>query len=179
MDPESIYFYLSTIRRRTFIVWTNLLDEGSISGQNTMRRFAFEVWRGVVAIAITKTTVDTVIVIATATATAIDLIHETATIITVTITVHITVAAIVVVINVVAAAAAAAAAAAVTARVFPAAIVVLVKDIFHISTRVKKLLIDASPITDRNRMKRAVFTLDTYIVRAITNIIAVRLTTNP
>ena len=137
-----------------------------------MRRFAFEVWRGVVAIAITKTTVDTVI--ATATATAIDLIHETATIITVTITVHITVAAIVVVINVVAAAAAA-----VTARVFPAAIVVLVKDIFHISTRVKKLLIDASPITDRNRMKRAVFTLDTYIVRAITNIIAVRLTTNP
>ena len=172
MDPESIYFYISTIRRRTFIVWTNLLDEGSISGQNTMRRFAFEVWRGVVAIAITKTTVDTVI--ATATATAIDLIHETATIITVTITVHITVAAIVVVINVVAAAAAA-----VTARVFPAAIVVLVKDIFHISTRVKKLLIDASPITDRNRMKRAVFTLDTYIVRAITNIIAVRLTTNP
>ena len=164
--------------RRTFIVWTNLLDEGSISGQNTMRRFAFEVWRGVVAIAITKTTVDTVIVIATATATAIDLIHETATIITVTITVHITVAAIVVVINVVAAAAAAAAAA-VTARVFPAAIVVLVKDIFHISTRVKKLLIDASPITDRNRMRRAVFTLDTYIVRAITNIIAVRLTTNP
>ena len=139
-----------------------------------MRRFAFEVWRGVVAIAITKTTVDTVIVIATATATAIDLIHETATIITVTITVHITVAAIVVVISVVAAAAAA-----VTARVFPAAIVVLVKDIFHISTRVKKLLIDASPITDRNRMKRAVFTLDTYIVRAITNIIAVRLTTNP
>ena len=139
-----------------------------------MRRFAFEVWRGVVTIAITQTTVDTVI--ATATATAIDLIHETATIITVTITVHITVAAIVVVINVVAAAAAAAA---VTARVFPAAIVVLVKDIFHISTRVKKLLIDASPITDRNRMKRAVFTLDTYIVRAITNIIAVRLTTNP
>ena len=137
-----------------------------------MRRFAFEVWRGVVAIAITKTTVDTVIVIATA--TAIDLIHETATIITVTITVHITVAAIVVVISVVAAAAAA-----VTARVFPAAIVVLVKDIFHISTRVKKLLIDASPITDRNRVKRAVFTLDTYIVRAITNIIAVRLTTNP
>ena len=100
--------------------------------------------------------------------------HSSATIITVTITVHITVAAIVVVINVVAAAAAA-----VTARVFPAAIVVLVKDIFHISTRVKKLLIDASPITDRNRMKRAVFTLDTYIVRAITNIIAVRLTTNP
>ena len=116
-----------------------LLDKGSISGQNTMRRFARQTRGEVIAIATAKNTVDIFIV------TTMDLSYKTAT------TIRITVAtADVVIVYVVAVVVIIIIATAVTES-FSFFAIILVDDVFHTSNRIEALVIDTPPTACWNR----------------------------